>query len=152
MFTNLLPVTVTQPEDVADTVLFLASDESRYVTAHELAPDAGLRAEAAALNLLDGRLPAQEIIDRAIHDIFPGGIALYHRSGGSTPTGSTGGARARTRRRNSLRSSARRTGAGDSCRLRSGRSRRAVGSVPAGRRAGRWRPASTVRSWCADRS
>lgn len=42
MFTNLLPVTVTQPEDVADTVLFLASDESRYVTAHELAPDAGL--------------------------------------------------------------------------------------------------------------
>lgn len=31
----------TQPEDVADTVLFLASDESRYITAHELAPDAG---------------------------------------------------------------------------------------------------------------
>jgi len=42
MFTNMLPVDGTQPEDVADTVLFLASDESRYVTAHELAPDAGV--------------------------------------------------------------------------------------------------------------
>jgi SDR family mycofactocin-dependent oxidoreductase len=42
MFTNLLPVDITQPEDVADTVLFLASDESRYITAHELAPDAGV--------------------------------------------------------------------------------------------------------------
>ena len=29
-------------EDVADTVLFLASDESKYITAHELAPDAGV--------------------------------------------------------------------------------------------------------------
>jgi SDR family mycofactocin-dependent oxidoreductase len=42
MFTNLLPVDVTQPEDVADTVLFLASDESKYVTAHEMAVDAGV--------------------------------------------------------------------------------------------------------------
>lgn len=42
MFMNLLPVEITQPEDVADSVLFLASDESRYVTAHELAPDAGV--------------------------------------------------------------------------------------------------------------
>lgn len=42
MFTNLLPVAVTRPEDVSDAVLFLASDESRYVTAHELAPDAGV--------------------------------------------------------------------------------------------------------------
>jgi len=42
MFTNLLPVDITQPEDVADTVLFLASDESRYITAHEIAPDAGV--------------------------------------------------------------------------------------------------------------
>jgi SDR family mycofactocin-dependent oxidoreductase len=41
MFVNMLPVEVTQPEDVADTVLFLASDESKYITAHELAPDAG---------------------------------------------------------------------------------------------------------------
>jgi len=42
MFMNMLPVEITQPEDVADTVLFLASDESKYVTAHELAPDAGV--------------------------------------------------------------------------------------------------------------
>jgi SDR family mycofactocin-dependent oxidoreductase len=42
MFTNLLPVEGTEPEDVADTVLFLASDESKFVTAHEIAPDAGV--------------------------------------------------------------------------------------------------------------
>ncbi len=42
MFSNLLPVDITEPEDVADTVLFLASDESRYITAHEIAPDAGV--------------------------------------------------------------------------------------------------------------
>ncbi|WP_020420131.1 mycofactocin-coupled SDR family oxidoreductase [Amycolatopsis sp. ATCC 39116] len=42
MLTNLLPVVITEPEDVADMVLFLASDESKYVTAHELAPDAGV--------------------------------------------------------------------------------------------------------------
>jgi len=41
MFMNMLPVDITQPEDIADTVLFLASDESKYITAHELAPDAG---------------------------------------------------------------------------------------------------------------
>jgi NAD(P)-dependent dehydrogenase (short-subunit alcohol dehydrogenase family) len=32
----------TEPEDVADTVLFLASDESKFITAHEIAPDAGV--------------------------------------------------------------------------------------------------------------
>jgi NAD(P)-dependent dehydrogenase (short-subunit alcohol dehydrogenase family) len=42
MFINMLPVDITEPEDVADTVLFLASDESKYITAHELAPDAGV--------------------------------------------------------------------------------------------------------------
>jgi SDR family mycofactocin-dependent oxidoreductase len=42
MFTNLIPVDGTAPEDVADTVLFLASDESKFVTAHEIAPDAGV--------------------------------------------------------------------------------------------------------------
>ena len=42
MFTNLTPVDGTEPDDVADTVLFLASDESKYVTAHEIAPDAGV--------------------------------------------------------------------------------------------------------------
>ncbi len=41
MFMNMLPIEVTQPEDIANAVLFLASDESRYVTAHELAVDAG---------------------------------------------------------------------------------------------------------------
>jgi NAD(P)-dependent dehydrogenase (short-subunit alcohol dehydrogenase family) len=42
MFTNMLPVEAIDASDVADTVLFLASDESTYITAHELAPDAGL--------------------------------------------------------------------------------------------------------------
>jgi SDR family mycofactocin-dependent oxidoreductase len=42
MFMNLMPVDITEPEDVADTVLFLASDESKFMTAHELAPDAGI--------------------------------------------------------------------------------------------------------------
>ena len=41
-FLNMLPVEITQPEDVADTVLFLASDESTFITAHEIAPDAGV--------------------------------------------------------------------------------------------------------------
>jgi SDR family mycofactocin-dependent oxidoreductase len=42
MFMNMMPVDVTEPADVADTVLFLASDESKFITAHELAPDAGV--------------------------------------------------------------------------------------------------------------
>ena len=42
MFMNMTPVDITQPEDVAGTVLFLASDESKFMTAHELAPDAGV--------------------------------------------------------------------------------------------------------------
>ena len=42
MFMNMLPVDGTEPKDVADTVLFLASDESKYITAHEIAPDAGV--------------------------------------------------------------------------------------------------------------
>jgi len=42
MFMNMLPVDITEPEDVANTVLFLASDESKFITAHELAPDAGV--------------------------------------------------------------------------------------------------------------
>src|SRR5216683_3616418 len=37
MFINMLPVDTTEPEDVADTVLFLASDESKFITAHEIA-------------------------------------------------------------------------------------------------------------------
>jgi SDR family mycofactocin-dependent oxidoreductase len=42
MFINMLPVETTEPEDVANTVLFLASDESTFITAHEIAPDAGV--------------------------------------------------------------------------------------------------------------
>lgn len=42
MMINMLPVDIIGPEDVSDTVLFLASDESKYITAHELAPDAGV--------------------------------------------------------------------------------------------------------------
>ena len=42
MFINMLPVDATEPEDVADTVLFLACDESKFITAHEIAPDAGV--------------------------------------------------------------------------------------------------------------
>jgi SDR family mycofactocin-dependent oxidoreductase len=42
MFINMLPVQSTEPEDVADTVLFLACDESKFITAHEIAPDAGV--------------------------------------------------------------------------------------------------------------
>ena len=41
MLQNLLPVEVTQPEDQSNAVLFLASDESRYVTALAMTVDAG---------------------------------------------------------------------------------------------------------------
>jgi SDR family mycofactocin-dependent oxidoreductase len=41
IFSNTLPITVTQPEDIAAAVLFLASDESRYVTGLEMKVDAG---------------------------------------------------------------------------------------------------------------
>jgi SDR family mycofactocin-dependent oxidoreductase len=41
MYTNSLPIEVTEPEDQANAVLFLASDESRYVTALAMTVDAG---------------------------------------------------------------------------------------------------------------
>jgi SDR family mycofactocin-dependent oxidoreductase len=41
MFTNSLPIETTEPEDQANAVLFLASDESRYVTALSMTVDAG---------------------------------------------------------------------------------------------------------------
>jgi SDR family mycofactocin-dependent oxidoreductase len=41
IFANLLPVTFMPPEDVSNAVLYLASDESRYVTATAFAIDAG---------------------------------------------------------------------------------------------------------------
>ena len=42
MFMNLMPVDIIEPEDIADTVVFIASDESKFITAHELALDAGV--------------------------------------------------------------------------------------------------------------
>ncbi|MXP21437.1 mycofactocin-coupled SDR family oxidoreductase [Gordonia sp. HNM0687] len=39
--TNMLPVDLIEPEDVADAVLYLASDESRYVTGSKQFVDAG---------------------------------------------------------------------------------------------------------------
>ncbi|ASR36380.1 3-ketoacyl-ACP reductase [Prauserella marina] len=41
MFANSLPIETTEPEDQANAVLFLASDESRYVTALAMTVDAG---------------------------------------------------------------------------------------------------------------
>ncbi|MCQ1950046.1 mycofactocin-coupled SDR family oxidoreductase [Arthrobacter sp. zg-Y859] len=41
MMTNLLPVDITQPVDISNAVLFLASDEARYVTSLAMAVDAG---------------------------------------------------------------------------------------------------------------
>ncbi|MBT0772500.1 SDR family oxidoreductase [Kineosporia sp. J2-2] len=41
MLGNMYPVTATQPEDQSNAVLFLASDESRYVTALAMTVDAG---------------------------------------------------------------------------------------------------------------
>jgi NAD(P)-dependent dehydrogenase (short-subunit alcohol dehydrogenase family) len=39
---NLLPVPWVEAEDVAEAVLFLASDRARYVTGSEFVLDAGL--------------------------------------------------------------------------------------------------------------
>jgi SDR family mycofactocin-dependent oxidoreductase len=44
IFLNSLPVELVAPEDVSDAVLFLASDESRYVTGLSLTIDAGATA------------------------------------------------------------------------------------------------------------
>ena len=41
MLTNSLPIEITEPEDQANAVLFLASDESRFVTALAMTVDAG---------------------------------------------------------------------------------------------------------------
>jgi len=41
MLTNLLPIEATQPRDQSNAVLFLASDEARYVTALSFTVDAG---------------------------------------------------------------------------------------------------------------
>ena len=39
---NLLPVPWVEPEDVANAVVFLASDNARYLTGTEFVVDAGL--------------------------------------------------------------------------------------------------------------
>ena len=41
IFTKSLPIAAADPVDISNAVLFLASDESRFVTAHSLAVDAG---------------------------------------------------------------------------------------------------------------
>lgn len=44
---NLLPVPWVAPEDVSNAVLFLASDESRYITGLQMVVDAGLTQKVA---------------------------------------------------------------------------------------------------------
>jgi NAD(P)-dependent dehydrogenase (short-subunit alcohol dehydrogenase family) len=41
IFMNSLPVEVTEPRDISNAVLFLASDEAQYVTGLEFTVDAG---------------------------------------------------------------------------------------------------------------
>ncbi|MCW2723013.1 SDR family oxidoreductase, partial [Pseudonocardia sp.] len=41
IFLNTMPVKFIEPRDVSDAVLYLASDESRYVTGLSLTVDAG---------------------------------------------------------------------------------------------------------------
>jgi NAD(P)-dependent dehydrogenase (short-subunit alcohol dehydrogenase family) len=42
IFLNALPATLIEPSDVSNAVLFLVSDESRYVTGLEFKVDAGV--------------------------------------------------------------------------------------------------------------
>jgi NAD(P)-dependent dehydrogenase (short-subunit alcohol dehydrogenase family) len=41
MFQNTLPVESLQPEDISNTVVFLASDQARFITGVSLPVDAG---------------------------------------------------------------------------------------------------------------
>jgi NAD(P)-dependent dehydrogenase (short-subunit alcohol dehydrogenase family) len=41
IFWNALPVKFVEPQDISNAVLYLASDESRYVTGLSLTVDAG---------------------------------------------------------------------------------------------------------------
>lgn len=41
LFTNAIPVEMVEPRDISETVLYLASDESRFTTGHNLAIDMG---------------------------------------------------------------------------------------------------------------
>jgi SDR family mycofactocin-dependent oxidoreductase len=42
MFANILPYDKADVRDMSNAVVFLASDESRFITAHEMVPDAGV--------------------------------------------------------------------------------------------------------------
>jgi SDR family mycofactocin-dependent oxidoreductase len=42
MFMPLLPYRTAEPEDISNAVVFLASDDSKFVTGHEIAPDGGV--------------------------------------------------------------------------------------------------------------
>jgi NAD(P)-dependent dehydrogenase (short-subunit alcohol dehydrogenase family) len=44
IFSNTLPVERLEPTDISNTILYLASDESTYVTGVTLAVDAGANA------------------------------------------------------------------------------------------------------------
>ena len=44
IFMNSLPVELVEPEDISNAVLFLASDEARYVTGLTMTVDAGVDA------------------------------------------------------------------------------------------------------------
>jgi (+)-trans-carveol dehydrogenase len=44
---NLLPVPWVEPRDVSNAVLFLASDEARYVTGLAMTVDAGISMKVA---------------------------------------------------------------------------------------------------------
>jgi NAD(P)-dependent dehydrogenase (short-subunit alcohol dehydrogenase family) len=41
IYMNTLPVEIVEPRDISNAVLFLASDEARYVTGLEFTVDAG---------------------------------------------------------------------------------------------------------------
>ncbi len=42
MLVPMMTIPWSEPEDISDVVLFLASDDSKYLTAHEIAPDSGV--------------------------------------------------------------------------------------------------------------
>lgn len=42
MLVPMLQIDWSEPEDISDVVLFLASNDAKYLTAHEIAPDAGV--------------------------------------------------------------------------------------------------------------
>jgi NAD(P)-dependent dehydrogenase (short-subunit alcohol dehydrogenase family) len=42
LYENALPVELVEPEDISNAVLWLASDDAKYVTGVELSVDAGV--------------------------------------------------------------------------------------------------------------